>query len=94
MKSTKETGALPIGWIFGRNPTERDKNKHVDCLEYLKNVLGKVNGKEKQLILFVKLNIYQPSSDGRPSIVKMFILPKAFYGFNVICIKIPNGLLS
>lgn len=63
MKSTKETGALPIGWIFGRNPTERDKNKHVDCLEYLKNVLGKVNGKEKQLILSVKLNIYQPSSD-------------------------------
>ena len=31
---------------------------------------------------------------GRPSIVKMFILPKAFYGFNVICIKIPNGILS
>lgn len=64
MESTKEIGALNFGWTFGRNPTERDKNKHVDCLEeYVKNVLGKVNGKEKWLILFVKLNIYQPSSD-------------------------------
>lgn len=64
MKSTKEAEALPIGWIFGRNPTERDKNKHVDCLEeYLKNVLGKANGKEKWLFLSVRLSIYQPIPD-------------------------------
>lgn len=64
MKSTKEVGALHIGWIFGRNPAERDKDKHIDCPEEcLKNVLGKVNGKEKRLILCIKLNVHQPSSD-------------------------------
>lgn len=32
--------------------------------------------------------------DQRPSIIKMIILPKLIYGFNIIFTKIPAGLFA